>query len=349
MILTLMEGLQMKAIGLHEYLPIEEENSLINLEIEKPVATGRDILVKINAISVNPVDTKVRSPKDKKEDAPKILGWDASGVVVQTGESCTLFKEGDEVFYAGSITRQGTYSEYHLVDERIVGKKPKTLHDAESAAIPLTAITAWEGLFERLGIDHTKKDTNSFKNILIIGGAGGVGSIAIQLAKWAELNVIATASRGETIDWVKKLGADHTIDHHTPLKEQLQSLGFSDVDYIFCLNNTDQHWQAICDLIKPQGKICSIVENEHPLEMGILKSKSATLVWEFMFTKAMYETGDMITQHELLNKVSELLDEGILKTTLNETFTPINAENLKKAHALLESGHTIGKIVLEKF
>ncbi|ANC08819.1 MULTISPECIES: zinc-binding alcohol dehydrogenase family protein [Bacillus cereus group] len=339
----------MKAIGLHEYLPIEEENSLIDLEVEKPVATGRDILVKINAISVNPVDTKVRSPKDKKEDAPKILGWDASGVVVQAGESCTLFKEGDEVFYAGSITRQGTYSEYHLVDERIVGKKPKTLHAAESAAIPLAAITAWEGLFERLGIDHTKKDTNSFKNILIIGGAGGVGSIAIQLAKWAGLNVIATASRGETIDWVKKLGADHTIDHHTPLKEQLQSLGFSDVDYIFCLNNTDQHWQAICDLIKPQGKICSIVENEHPLEMSILKSKSATLVWEFMFTKAMYETGDMITQHELLNKVSELLDEGILKTTLNETLTPINAENLKKAHALLESGHTIGKIVLEKF
>lgn len=273
MTLTLMEGIEMKAIGLHEYLPIEEENSLINIEVERPVATGRDILVKINAISVNPVDTKVRSPKDKKEDIAKILGWDASGIVVQTGEGCTLFKEGDEVFYAGSITRQGTYSEYHLVDERIVGKKPKTLNDAESAAIPLTAITAWEGLFERLGIDHTKKDTNSFKNILIIGGAGGVGSIAIQLAKWAGLNVIATASRGETIDWVKKLGADHTIDHHAPLKEQLQSLGFSDVDYIFCLNNTDQHWQAICDLIKPQGKICSIVENEHPLEMGILKVK----------------------------------------------------------------------------
>lgn len=273
MTLTLMEGIEMKAIGLHEYLPIEEENSLINIEVERPVATGRDILVKINAISVNPVDTKVRSPKDKKEDIAKILGWDASGIVVQTGEGCTLFKEGDEVFYAGSITRQGTYSEYHLVDERIVGKKPKTLNDSESAAIPLTAITAWEGLFERLGIDHTKKDTNSFKNILIIGGAGGVGSIAIQLAKWAGLNVIATASRGETIDWVKKLGADHTIDHHAPLKKQLQSLGFSDVDYIFCLNNTDQHWQAICDLIKPQGKICSIVENEHPLEMGILKVK----------------------------------------------------------------------------
>lgn len=273
MILTLMEGLQMKAIGLHEYLPIEEENSLIDIEVERPVAVGRDILVKINAISVNPVDAKVRSPKDKKEDVAKILGWDASGVVVQTGESCTLFKEGDEVFYAGSITRQGTYSEYHLVDERIVGKKPKTLSDTESAAIPLTAITAWEGLFERLGINYAKKSENTFKNILIIGGAGGVGSIAIQLAKWAGLNVIATASRDETIAWVKNFGADHTINHHKPLKEQLQSLGFNDVDYIFCLNNTDQHWHGIGEVIKPQGKICSIVENEHPLEMGILKVK----------------------------------------------------------------------------
>ncbi|OSM13535.1 zinc-binding alcohol dehydrogenase family protein [Bacillus toyonensis] len=339
----------MKAIGLHEYLPIEEENSLIDIEVERPVAKGRDILVKINAISVNPVDTKVRSPKDKKEDVAKILGWDASGVVVQTGEGCTLFKEGDEVFYAGSITRQGTYSEYHLVDERIVGKKPKTLRDAETAAIPLTAITAWEGLFERLDIDYAKKSENTFKNILIIGGAGGVGSIAIQLAKWAGLNVIATASRDETIEWVKNFGADHTINHHKPLKEQLLTLGFNDVDYIFCLNNTDQHWHGIGEVIKPQGKICSIVENEHPLEMGILKSKSATFVWEFMFTKPMYETGDMITQHELLNKVSELLDEGILKTTLHETLAPINAENLKKAHVLLESGRTIGKIVLEKF
>lgn len=273
MILTLMEGLQMKAIGLHEYLPIEEEDSLIDIEVERPVAVGRDILVKINAISVNPVDAKVRSPKDKKEDVAKILGWDASGVVVQTGEGCTLFKEGDEVFYAGSITRQGTYSEYHLVDERIVGKKPKTLSDTESAAIPLTAITAWEGLFERLGINYAKKSENTFKNILIIGGAGGVGSIAIQLAKWAGLNVIATASRDETIEWVKNFGADHTINHHKPLKEQLQSLGFNDVDYIFCLNNTDQHWHGIGEVIKPQGKICSIVENEHPLEMGILKVK----------------------------------------------------------------------------
>lgn len=227
--------------------------------------------------------------------------------------------------------------------------KTKTLSDAESAALPLTAITAWEGLFERLGIDYNKKDTNTFKNILIIGGAGGVGSIAIQLAKWAGLNVITTASRNETIHWVEKFGADYIINHHQPLQDQILEFGIKDVDYIFCLNNTDQHWQAICELIKPQGKICSIVENEHPLEMGILKSKSATLVWEFMFTKAMYETGDMITQHELLNKVSELLDEGILKTTLNETFTPINAQNVKKAHALLESGSTIGKIVLEKF
>ncbi|KFN02567.1 zinc-binding alcohol dehydrogenase family protein [Bacillus clarus] len=339
----------MKAIGLHEYLPIEEENSLIDIELERPVPKGNDILVKVHAISVNPVDTKVRSPKDKKEIEPKILGWDASGVVVKAGEGCTLFKEGDEVFYAGSITRQGTYSEYHLVDERIVGKKPNSLNDAESAAIPLTAITAWEGLFERLGIDYDKKDENKLKNILIIGGAGGVGSIAIQLAKWAGLNVIATASRSETIQWVEKFGADYIANHHQPFKEQLLELGLKDVDYIFCLNNTDQHWHGMGEIITPQGKICSIVENEQPLDINILKSKSATFVWEFMFTKAMYETADMITQHELLNKVSELLDEGILKTTLNETLTPINAENLKKAHALVESGRTIGKIVLERF
>ena len=339
----------MKAIGLLEYLPIENENSLIDIELPRPTPKGRDLLVKIHAISVNPVDTKVRAPKDKKEEEPKILGWDASGVVVEVGEECTLFQPGDEVFYAGSITRPGTYSEYHLVDERIVGTKPKNLTHAQSAAVPLTAITAWEGMFERLAIDFNNKEKNKSKNILIIGGAGGVGSIAIQLAKWAGLNVITTASRNETKDWAKSLGADYVINHHKAFKEQLSQIEIAEVDYIFCLNNTDQHWNGMAEVIKPQGGICSIVENEKPLALGLLKSKSATFVWEFMFTRPMYYTEDMINQHLLLNQVSELLEQNTIKTTLNETLSPIHAANIRKAHAMIETGSTIGKIVLETF
>ncbi|ENQ3107881.1 zinc-binding alcohol dehydrogenase family protein [Bacillus sp. 491mf] len=339
----------MKAVGLLEYLPIENENSLIDIELPRPIPKGKDLLVKIHAISVNPVDTKVRAPKDKKEEEYKILGWDASGVVVEVGEECTLFQPGDEVFYAGSIIRQGTYSEYHLVDERIVGVKPKNLTHAQSAAIPLTAITAWEGLFERLAIDVNNKEKNELKNILIIGGAGGVGSIAIQLAKWAGLNVITTASRKETREWVERLGADYVINHHESLKKQLSQIEIEEVDYIFCLNNTDQHWSGMAEVIKPQGKICSIVENEKPLELGLLKSKSASFVWEFMFTRAMYQTEDMMNQHLLLNQVSELLDQNVIKTTVNKTLSPIYAANIRKAHAMIETGSTIGKIVLETF
>ncbi|WP_191556897.1 zinc-binding alcohol dehydrogenase family protein [Metabacillus idriensis] len=339
----------MKAIGLHKYLPIEDEESLLDIEMEKPVAAGKDLLVQVKAISINPVDTKVRAPKEKVEDEPKILGWDASGTVVETGENCTDFRPGDEVFYAGSITRQGTYSEYHLVDERIVGKKPKTITHAEAAALPLTAITAYEGLFDRLKIDPADKERNKRNQILIIGGAGGVGSIAIQLAKWAGLNVIATASRPETIEWAEKYGADHLINHHKSFKEELQKLQITEVDYIFCLNNTDQHWIGMSEVIKPQGKICSIVENKEPLDLNVLKSKSVTFVWEFMFTRAMYQTDDMQEQQTLLNKISGLIDDGVLKTTLNQTLSPINAENIKKAHQSLESGKTIGKIVLDQF
>ncbi|MEH6891219.1 zinc-binding alcohol dehydrogenase family protein [Bacillus sp. JJ864] len=339
----------MKAVGLLEYLPIENENSLIDIELPRPVPTGRDIVVKIHAISVNPVDTKIRAPKDKKEEEYKILGWDASGVVVEIGEDCTLFQPGDEVFYAGSIIRPGTYSEYHLVDERIVGAKPKNLTHAQSAAMPLTAITAWEGMFERLAIDINNKEKNKQKNILIIGGAGGVGSIAIQLAKCAGLNVITTASRKETREWVESFGADYVINHHESFKEQLSKMEIDEVDYIFCLNNTDQHWNSMAEVIKPQGKICSIVENEKPLELGLLKSKSAAFVWEFMFTRAMYQTEDMINQHLLLNQVSELLDQNVLKTTLNRTLSPIHASNIRKAHEMIETGSMIGKIVLETF
>ncbi|MFC0474127.1 zinc-binding alcohol dehydrogenase family protein [Robertmurraya beringensis] len=339
----------MKAVGLYKYLPIDHEDSLIDINIKKPSARGRDLLVEIKAISVNPVDTKVRSPKNVEETDPKILGWDATGVVVEVGEECTLFQPGDEVFYSGSLNRPGTYSEYHLVDERIVGKKPQTLNFAEAAAMPLTSITAWEALFERLGIDTTNKNENRSKTILIIGGAGGVGSIAIQLAKWAGLQVVATASREETVMWVKDCGADFVINHYGSLKDQLVNLQIKNVDYILCSNDTDQHWNAMGEVIKPQGKICSIVDNKYPIELNTLKSKSVTFVWEFMFTKAMFETEDMISQHHILNKVSKLIDEGMLKTTLKETLTPIHAENLRKAHRMLESGKTIGKIVLESF
>lgn len=336
----------MKAVGLFRYLPIGEKESLVDVQIEKPIPSGYDLLVRVNAISVNPVDTKVRAPKDGLEKEPKILGWDASGVVEAVGENCTLFRPGDEVYYAGDITRAGSNSEYQLVDERIVGKKPVTFSFAEAAAMPLTTITAWEGLFERLGISK-KKDLN--KSILIIGGAGGVGSIAIQLAKWAGLTVIATASRQNTIAWCKQMGADHVINHYESFLPQLREIGLSGVNYIFCLNETTGHWDNMIEAILPQGKICSIVAASQNLDLNLLKSKSVTFVWELMYTRSMYQTEDMIKQHELLSEASQLFDKGILQCTLVEALSPIHAENLKIAHAKVESGKMIGKLVLETF
>lgn len=340
---------EMKAVGLYKYLPIHHSESLIDITIPKPKAEGRDILVKVNAISINPVDVKVRAPKDKQEETPKILGWDASGIVEEVGEDCKLFKPGDQVYYAGSITRPGTYSEYHLVDERIVGKKPETLNDAQAAALPLTAITAWEGLFERLGIDLNNTQKNKERSILIIGGAGGVGSIAIQLAKLAGLTVISTASQQESINWCKKLGSDYVINHYKPFVEQLEEINLKGVDYIFCLNNTDQHWDQIAASILPQGKICSIVETAEKQDLNVLKSKSATFVWEFMFTRAMFQTEDMQEQHQLLSALSEFIDQKRIVTTLTDVLRPINAENLKKAHGMVESGKMVGKVVIEHF
>ena len=335
----------MKAVGLTQYLPIDNENSLLDLDIPKPTATGKDLLVEVKAISVNPVDTKVRAPKDKVESKPKILGWDAAGIVVEVGEEVTGFNPGDEVYYAGDITRPGSNSEFQLIDARIVGCKPQNLDFARAAAIPLTGITAWEALFDRLNIDHNGKDKD--KSILIINGAGGVGSIAIQLAKkLSKLNVIATASRPETIAWCEKLGADKIVNHRHDLASEINKIGYDNVDYILCLNDTDGHWSAITKSIKPQGMICSIVENKQPLSMSTLKSKSASLVWEFMFTRSMYQTEDMAKQGKLLNKLSELIEEGVITTTCNYVVNPINAANLRKVHQTLEEGKTIGKIVL---
>ncbi|MFJ5965996.1 zinc-binding alcohol dehydrogenase family protein [Bacillus sp. NPDC093026] len=335
----------MKAVGLYEYLPIEHEQSLIDQEVEKPIATGRDVLVKVEAVSVNPVDTKVRTSKNQKEEELKILGYDASGIVVEVGEACTLFQPGDHVYYAGDITRQGSNSEFQLVDERIIARKPANLSFAEAAAMPLTTITAYEALFDRMHIKRNEEE----RTILIIGGAGGVGSIAIQLAKLTNATVVATASRPETRQWCLSLGADYIIDHHQPLLAQLQEKKIGEVDAILCLNDTDGHFQGMAEAIKPQGTICTIVENQNSLDIQLLKNKSAAFVWEFMFTRPMYKTEDMIKQHELLTEASELFEQGKLKHTLTKVLSPVNAANLRQAHQELEKGQMIGKFVLEGF
>jgi zinc-binding alcohol dehydrogenase family protein len=277
-----------------------------------------------------------------------VLGWDAAGVVEAVGPDATLFKPGDAVYYAGSITRQGANSEFHLVDERIVGAKPKSLDFTHAAALPLTTITAWEALFERLGVSPAGADEG--KSVLIIGGAGGVGSIGIQLAKKvAKLNVIATASRPESAKWATELGADHIVNHFDDLPKQLKAAGFAQVDYVLIFNDTDKHFPAAAEVIKPQGGICSIVENSGPLDIGLLKAKSAAFHWEFMFTRSMFGTPDMIEQHKLLSEVARLIDAGTLTTTLGRDLGRIDAANLREAHRLLEEGRAIGKLVLTGF
>ena len=338
----------MKAIGLTHYLPVTDENCLNDITCPLPHPRTHDLLIKIEAISVNPVDTKVRAPKDLVETEAKVLGWDAYGTVVSVGDEVTLFSPGQRVFYAGDITRAGCNSEYHIVDERIVGHAPEKLSSEQAAAIPLTALTAWEALFSRLGInlEGALPEDSSQKSILIIGGAGGVGSMACQLASnLAGLTVIATASRPESITWCKDMGADYIVNHHN-LVNDMQALSIKQVDYILCCNDTDMHFDSMVELIAPQGHICSIVDNTQPLALNKLKAKSASFSWEFMFTRAMFKTDDMIEQHHILNEVSRLLDEGILKTTLKEVLTPINAQNLRHAHAKLEKGRMIGKLVL---
>jgi len=364
----------MRVVGLYKHLPIEDPQSLVDLHIEKPaLPIGHDLLIAVKAVSVNPVDTKVRKGliPVENENLPHILGWDASGKVIAVGPDCTLFREGDEVYYAGTITRPGTNSQFHVVDERIVGRKPKTLSFEEASAMPLTTITAWEALFDRLSLsEHISKKTmasmisnDSIINIpekkhyiLIIGGAGGVGSIAIQLAKQVaaashSLAVIATASRNESRAWCNKMGADYVINHHDDIKKQLQQIvGIDYVDYILCLNDTDSYFSMMAHSVAPQGRICSIVETNAPVNLGgLLRQKSVAFVWELMFTRSLYQTQDMIKQHHLLNLVADLIDDKRIRTTLTEVLSPINSENLRKAHKKLESGRTIGKIVLSGF
>jgi zinc-binding alcohol dehydrogenase family protein len=338
----------MKAVGLTRYLPVSDPESLVDIELDKPTPAGRDLLVKIEAIAVNPVDTKVRAPKDKVEAAPRVLGWDAAGVVEAVGPEVTLFKVGDPVYYAGDITRPGANSEFHLIDERIVGAKPKSLDFTRAAALPLTTITAWEALFDRLHVSAEGKDAG--KSVLIIGGAGGVGSIGIQLAKRvAKLQVIATASRLESARWAEELGADHIVNHFEDIPRQMKEIGFPQVDYVLIFNDTDKHFPAAAEVIKPQGGICTIVENAQPLAVELLKAKSAAFHWEFMFTRAMFHTPDMIEQHKLLSEVSRLIDAGTLRTTVGRDLGRIDAANLREAHRLLEEGRTVGKLVLTGF
>lgn len=336
----------MKAIGFKTSLPITEQNSFLEFETAKPIPGANDLLVKINAVSVNPVDFKIRqnSAVNTVLETPKIIGWDAVGIVEAVGENANLFKVGDEVYYAGDITKQGSNAEYQIIDERIVGRKPKSLTNAEAAVIPLTGLTAWEILFDRIRINPEK---DKGKTVLIIGGAGGVGSIAIQLAKKiAGLTVIATASRPETIAWCKEQGADYVVNHKN-LISAVRELGFENVDFILDFVDTNFYWDIMVELIKPQGHIASITGSSDPVALNKLKNKSVSFSWELMYTRSMFQTNDIQEQHNILNKIADLLDNGILKTTLNETLTGLTADNLKKAHQLLESGKTIGKIAIE--
>jgi NADPH2:quinone reductase len=337
----------MKAVGYRASHPIEHLEALLDLTLDKPTASGRDLLVRVEAVSVNPVDTKMRLRSQPDADGVKVLGWDAAGIVEAVGPDATLFKPGDKVFYAGAIGRPGTNAEYHLVDERIVGRRPASLSVAEAAALPLTAITAWEALFDRL--DIRRPVPGAANALLIVGGAGGVGSIAIQLAKrLSDVTVIATASRPETQAWVRELGADHVADHTRPLAAQIAALGIGAPSFVFSTTQTDRHFDEIVELIAPQGRF-GLIDDPEPIDVMKLKRKSVSLHWELMFTRSIFGTADMIAQHELLNEVSALVDTGKLRTTLGEHFGRIDAANLRRAHALLESGKAKGKIVLEGF
>lgn len=335
----------MKAVGYKQAGPIDRSDSLIDIELPVPVASGRDLLVEVSAVSVNPVDTKIRKGVSPDGDGWKVLGWDAVGRVAAIGEQVTGFKPGDAVYYAGSILRPGSNAQFHLVDERIVGRKPRDLSDAEAAALPLTAITAWEMLFDRL--DVTRKVPGAANAIVIVGGAGGVGSIAIQLARaLTGVTVIATASRPETRDWVKALGAQHVIDHTKPLAAQVKALGLGAPAFVFSTTQTETHLAEIVEAIAPQGRF-GLIDDPATLNVVPFKRKAVSIHWELMFTRPIFETPDMDAQGRLLNEVARLIDEGRIRTTISETLKPITAANLKKAHATIESGKARGKIVLE--
>jgi zinc-binding alcohol dehydrogenase family protein len=334
----------MKAVGYTKSLAISDADALQDIELEMPVALGRDILVKVEAISVNPADTKIRSRVEPEQGQHKVLGWDAVGTVEAIGDQVSLFNEGDKVWYAGAIDRPGCNAEYHLVDERIAAKTPTNLNVSEAAAMPLTTITAWEMLFDRF-----KLTAESTGTLLVVGGAGGVGSIMIQLAKQlTNLTVIATASREETVHWVKEMGADIVINHQNPLDSELSKIGIEQVDNIAALTATDQHAAAYAEIISPQGQI-ALIDDPESFDIMPFKKKSVSIHWEFMYTRSLFQTDDILEQHKLLTETARLVEQGIIKTTLQQNLGQINAENLIKAHRLVESGKAIGKVVLTSF
>ena len=341
-----IEGTTLKAVGYTKNGALDAEGGLEDIEIDEPVPGARDLLVEVRAISVNPVDTKIRA-NVAPESGHKVIGWDVSGVVVAVGDEVTSFGVGDEVFYAGALDRPGANGERHVVDERIVGRKPTSLSHAEAAAMPLTSITAWELLFDRLGVTEGEGEGDA---LLIIGGAGGVGSMLIQLARTlTALTVIATASRAETVAWCERLGAHHVIDHGGDMKKALGTLGIAP-RYVAGLTHTDRHFPVVADVIAPQGKFGLIDDpDSSAIDIKLLKRKSISLHWEFMYTRSLFGTDDMDAQHRLLDRVADAVDEGALVTTMNREGGTIDAANLKRAHAFQESGAAIGKTVLEGF
>jgi NADPH2:quinone reductase len=335
----------MKAVALTQYLPIDDPQSLIDVELPQPQIGPQDLLVRIEAVSVNPVDTKLRAPKPQVESQPRILGFDAAGVVEAVGAEVTGFQPGDEVYYAGDVTRPGSNAQYHAVDYRLVALRPRRLDAAGAAALPLVTITAWELLFERMPYDP--RNGGNGKSMLIIAGAGGVGSMAIQLARRAGFTVVATASRPETMAWCRAMGAQHVIDHRQPLTPQLQALGFPQIDAAVNLADSAHYWEELGELLAPQGHVGLIVEPKTPLHIGDpYKAKCIGIHWEMMFARPRFKTPDMAEQGRILERVAALIDEGELRGIQREALSPINADNLREAHRRLESGKTIGKLVL---
>lgn len=338
----------MKAIAYQNALPITDADSLQDINLPDPVASGRDLLVEVRAISVNPADTKVRAGVNPPTGEWKVIGWDVAGIIRAVGSEVASFKPGDRVWYAGDISRQGANAELHLVDERIVGRMPESIDFARAAALPLTAITAWELLFDRLGVAPGKRPND--ERLLIVGAAGGVGSILTQLARrLTSATVIGTASRPETQSWVTELGAHYVIDHSKPLSDELKRIGVADVTHVASLTQTDSHYEQIIESLAPQGRLALIDDPSLPIDIMKMKCKSISLHWEFMFTRSLFKTADMIAQHLLLTNVAALIDDGVIRSTVGEHFGTINAANLKRAHAFLESGKAKGKIVLEGF
>ncbi len=335
----------MKAVAYRRPLPIDDAESLVDTTLPDPQPGPRDLLVRVHAVSVNPVDTKVRRSAAPPQGEWKVLGWDAAGTVEAVGAEVTLFRPGDRVWYAGDLTRQGSNAELQAVDERIAGPMPQSLGFAEAAALPLTAITAWELLFDRLGVTERTEG-----RLLVVGAAGGVGSILVQLARQlTRLEVIGTASREETTAWVRGLGAHHVVDHRRPLAEALREAGIDPVSHVASLTQTDRHYAQLVEALAPQGRIALIDDPQELLDFRLLKRKSGSLHWEFMFTRSMFRTADIAEQHALLARVSALVDEGRLRSTLGAHFGAISATNLRRAHAHLESGTARGKVVLEGF